>query len=81
VIVRAAQSRWRELHPFMRLASAFFALHFLVPVLQDNLDWIWEGLRTKRDVRTAVDASRTSLVASSLPHLTRRQTTGVIRSR
>jgi AGZA family xanthine/uracil permease-like MFS transporter len=40
VVVRAAQGRWRDVHPFMWLASAFFALYFLVPVLQDNFDWI-----------------------------------------
>jgi adenine/guanine/hypoxanthine permease len=40
VVVRAAQSRWREVHPFMWVASAFFALYFLVPVLQDNYGWI-----------------------------------------
>lgn len=26
--------------PFMWLASALFALYFLVPVLQTNVDWI-----------------------------------------
>jgi AGZA family xanthine/uracil permease-like MFS transporter len=40
VVVRAAQSRWREVHPFMWIASAMFALYFLVPVLQTNFDWI-----------------------------------------
>jgi AGZA family xanthine/uracil permease-like MFS transporter len=40
VVVRAAQGRWREVHAFMWLASALFALYFLVPVLQDNFDWI-----------------------------------------
>jgi len=40
VVVRAAQGRWREVHPFMWLASALFALYFLVPVLQTNFDWI-----------------------------------------
>jgi AGZA family xanthine/uracil permease-like MFS transporter len=40
VVVRAAQGRWRDVHPFMWLASAFFALYFLVPVLQDNFGWI-----------------------------------------
>ena len=40
VVVRAAQGRWREVHPFMWLASAFFGLYFLVPVLQDNFGWI-----------------------------------------
>jgi AGZA family xanthine/uracil permease-like MFS transporter len=40
VVVRAAQSRWREVHPFMWIASAMFTLYFLVPVLQTNFDWI-----------------------------------------
>jgi len=39
-VVRAAQGRWREVHPFMWLASALFALYFLVPFLQDTFDWI-----------------------------------------
>jgi AGZA family xanthine/uracil permease-like MFS transporter len=40
VVVRAAQGRWRDVHPFMWIASALFALYFLVPLLQDNFDWI-----------------------------------------
>jgi AGZA family xanthine/uracil permease-like MFS transporter len=40
VLVRAAQGRWREVHLFMWLASALFALYFLVPYLQDTFDWI-----------------------------------------
>ncbi|HXF98997.1 MAG TPA: NCS2 family permease [Gaiellaceae bacterium] len=40
VVVRAAEGRWREVHPFMWVASAAFALYFLVPLLQDNFDWI-----------------------------------------
>jgi AGZA family xanthine/uracil permease-like MFS transporter len=40
VVVRAAQGRWHDVHAFMWLASAFFALYFLVPVLQDNFGWI-----------------------------------------
>jgi adenine/guanine/hypoxanthine permease len=40
VVVRAAERRWREIHPFMWIASAAFALYFLVPLLQDNFDWI-----------------------------------------
>jgi hypothetical protein len=27
-------------HPFMWVASAAFALYFLVPLLQDTFDWI-----------------------------------------
>lgn len=40
VVVRAAEGRWREVHPFMWVASAFFALFFAVPILQDTFDWI-----------------------------------------
>jgi AGZA family xanthine/uracil permease-like MFS transporter len=40
VVVRAAQGRWRDVHPFMWIASAMFTLYFLVPVLQTNFDWI-----------------------------------------
>jgi AGZA family xanthine/uracil permease-like MFS transporter len=40
VIVRAAESRAREVHPFMWAASAAFALYFVVPFLQDTFDWI-----------------------------------------
>jgi hypothetical protein len=37
---RPSPSPLDALHRFMRLASALFALYFLVPVLQDNFDWI-----------------------------------------
>jgi adenine/guanine/hypoxanthine permease len=40
VLVRAAQGRSREIHPFMWIASLAFLLYFLVPLLQDNYDWI-----------------------------------------
>jgi AGZA family xanthine/uracil permease-like MFS transporter len=40
VVVRTAQGRWKDVHPFMWVASAMFALYFLVPVLQTNFDWI-----------------------------------------
>ncbi len=40
VLVRAAQGRFREVHPFMWLASIAFLLYFLVPFLQDTFDWI-----------------------------------------
>jgi len=40
VLIRAAQGRARDVHPFMWVASAAFALYFLVPLLQDNFDWI-----------------------------------------
>src|SRR5262245_6322249 len=40
VIVRAAEGRAREVHPFMWAASAAFALYFIVPFLQDTFDWI-----------------------------------------
>jgi adenine/guanine/hypoxanthine permease len=40
VVVRAAEGRWKDVHPFMWAASAAFALYFLVPFLQDTFDWI-----------------------------------------
>jgi AGZA family xanthine/uracil permease-like MFS transporter len=40
VVVRAAQNRFKDIHPFMWLASAAFLLYFLVPFLQDTFDWI-----------------------------------------
>jgi AGZA family xanthine/uracil permease-like MFS transporter len=40
VVIRAAQGRARDVHPFMWVSSAAFALFFLVPLLQDNFDWI-----------------------------------------
>jgi AGZA family xanthine/uracil permease-like MFS transporter len=40
VVIRAAQGRARDVHPFMWVASSAFALYFLVPLLQDNFDWI-----------------------------------------
>ena len=40
VVVRAAQGRCKDVHPFMWIASAAFLLYFLVPFLQDTFDWI-----------------------------------------
>jgi adenine/guanine/hypoxanthine permease len=40
VVVRAAQGRFRDVHPFMWIASAAFLLYFLVPFLQETFDWI-----------------------------------------
>jgi AGZA family xanthine/uracil permease-like MFS transporter len=40
VVVRAAQGRWRDVHPFMWASSVAFALYFIVPFLQDTFDWI-----------------------------------------
>jgi AGZA family xanthine/uracil permease-like MFS transporter len=40
VVVRAAQGRSKDVHPFMWIASAAFLLYFLVPFLQDTFDWI-----------------------------------------
>ncbi|MBA2385338.1 MAG: NCS2 family permease [Actinobacteria bacterium] len=40
VVVRTAQGRRRDIHPFMWIASAAFLLYFLVPFLQDTFDWI-----------------------------------------
>jgi adenine/guanine/hypoxanthine permease len=39
-LIRIAQGRARDVHPFMWVASGAFALYFLVPFLQDNLSWI-----------------------------------------
>jgi adenine/guanine/hypoxanthine permease len=39
-VVRLAEGRWRQVHPLMWVASAAFALYFLVPLLQDTFDWI-----------------------------------------
>jgi AGZA family xanthine/uracil permease-like MFS transporter len=40
VIVRLAQGQWQRIHPLMYGAAGAFALYFLVPLLQDNFDWI-----------------------------------------
>ncbi len=40
VVARVAQRRWADVHPLMYLAAAAFALYFLIPLLQDNFDWI-----------------------------------------
>jgi adenine/guanine/hypoxanthine permease len=40
VIVRVAQGRAQEVHPFMFAAAGAFTLYFAVPFLQDNLSWI-----------------------------------------
>jgi AGZA family xanthine/uracil permease-like MFS transporter len=40
VTVRAAQGRFKDIHPFMWIASVAFLLYFLVPFLQDTFDWI-----------------------------------------
>ena len=40
VVARSAQGKTRDIHPFMWIASAAFALYFLVPLLQDTFDWI-----------------------------------------
>jgi len=39
-LIRTAQGRARDVHPFMWVASAAFLLFFLVPLLQDTFDWI-----------------------------------------
>jgi AGZA family xanthine/uracil permease-like MFS transporter len=39
-VIRLAQGEARKVHPFMWVASAAFALYFLVPFLQDTFDWI-----------------------------------------
>ena len=40
VVARSARGAWKEIHPFMWIASAAFLLYFLVPFLQDTFDWI-----------------------------------------
>jgi adenine/guanine/hypoxanthine permease len=40
VVARSAQGRFKDIHPFMWIASAAFALYFLIPFLQDTFDWI-----------------------------------------
>jgi adenine/guanine/hypoxanthine permease len=40
VIVRLAQGQWRRIHPLMYGAAGAFTLYFLVPLLQENFDWI-----------------------------------------
>jgi adenine/guanine/hypoxanthine permease len=40
VVARAAQGRFRDVHPFMWIASSAFLLYFLVEILQDTFDWI-----------------------------------------
>ncbi len=40
VVVRAAQGRFKDIHPLMWLGTAAFFLYFLVPFLQDTFDWI-----------------------------------------
>src|SRR5688500_2024783 len=39
-IVRATQGRFKDIHPFMWIASAAFLLYFLVPFLQETFSWI-----------------------------------------
>jgi AGZA family xanthine/uracil permease-like MFS transporter len=39
-VVRIAQREWRQVHPLMAITAAFFLLYFLLPLLQDNFDWI-----------------------------------------
>jgi adenine/guanine/hypoxanthine permease len=40
VLVRIAQRRIADVHPLMLGAAGLFTLYFLVPLLQDNFDWI-----------------------------------------
>jgi len=39
-VIRTAQGRARDLHPFMWIASVAFLLYFLVPFLQETFSWI-----------------------------------------
>jgi len=40
VLVRIAQRRIADVHPLMLGAAGLFTLYFIVPLLQDNFDWI-----------------------------------------
>jgi adenine/guanine/hypoxanthine permease len=40
VVIRIAQGEWRRVNPLMYVAAAGFTLYFLIPLLQDNFDWI-----------------------------------------
>jgi AGZA family xanthine/uracil permease-like MFS transporter len=40
VLIRIAQRRLADVHPLMLAAAALFTLYFLVPLLQENFDWI-----------------------------------------
>ncbi|MEX1357580.1 MAG: NCS2 family permease [Gaiellaceae bacterium] len=40
VLIRIAQRRIADVHPIMLGAAGLFILYFLVPLLQDNFDWI-----------------------------------------
>jgi AGZA family xanthine/uracil permease-like MFS transporter len=40
VIARVAQRRGADVHPLMYVAATAFAIYFMIPLLQDNFDWI-----------------------------------------
>jgi AGZA family xanthine/uracil permease-like MFS transporter len=40
VVIRIFQGQWARVHPLMYAAAGAFTLYFLVPLLQDNFDWI-----------------------------------------
>ena len=40
VLIRIFQGQWARVHPLMYGAAAAFALYFLVPLLQQEFDWI-----------------------------------------
>jgi len=40
VLIKATQGKTKDVHPLMWIASAAFALYFLVPLLQDHVSWI-----------------------------------------
>jgi AGZA family xanthine/uracil permease-like MFS transporter len=40
VVARIFQREWDRVHPLMWAAASAFALYFLIPLLQDNFDWI-----------------------------------------
>ncbi|HWG57142.1 MAG TPA: NCS2 family permease [Gaiellaceae bacterium] len=39
-LIRIAQGQTKKVHPLMWVASAAFALYFIVPLLQDHFSWI-----------------------------------------
>ena len=40
VVIRLFQGQWARVHPLMYVAAGAFTLVFLVPLRQENFDWI-----------------------------------------
>ena len=40
VVIRIFQGQWGRVHPLMYAAAGAFVLYFLVPLLQQNFDWV-----------------------------------------